>query len=73
MCIYQNRQESVRELEKKRKGGAEKLRGKNRQALQTDTTKCCKITQMFSAAAGSSSAAMADESGDAGGTGEEDK
>ncbi len=58
---------------KKRKGRRREIAGKNRQALQTDTTKCCKITQMFSAAAGSSSAAMADESDDAGGTGEEDK
>ncbi len=58
------------------RGGAEKLRGKNRQALQTDAAKCCKITLMLSVAAGSSSAAMADESGDAGGTGstgDEDK
>ena len=51
-------------MEKKRKGGAEKLREKKRQALQADAAKCQKLTNIFSAAAsacqaGPSSAASA--------------
>ena len=33
----------------KRKGGAEKLRAKKRQALQADAAKCAKLTDMFTA------------------------
>ena len=38
-------------MEKKRKGGAEKLRDKKRLALEADAAKCLKLTSLFSAAA----------------------
>ena len=37
-------------MEKKRKGGAEKLRVKKRLALQGDAAKCQKLTSVFPAA-----------------------
>lgn len=49
-------------MERKRKGGAEKLRDKKKLALQADAAKCVKITDMF-ATAGPSSAPVADDSG----------
>lgn len=54
-------------MERKRKGGADKLRDKKKLALQADAAKCAKITDMF-ATAGPSSAPVADDSG-AGGSG----
>ena len=42
-------------MERKRKGGAEKLRDKKRLALQANAAKCGKISEMF-ATAGPSSA-----------------
>ena len=39
-------------MEKKRKGGAEKLHEKKKQALQADAAKCVKLTDMFSGVAG---------------------
>lgn len=49
-------------MDRKRKGGAEKLRDKKKLALQADAAKCAKITDMF-ATAGPSSAPVADDSG----------
>lgn len=54
-------------MERKRKGGAEKLRDKKKLALRADAAKCGKITDMF-ATAGPPSAPSADDSG-AGGSG----
>ena len=51
-------------MERKRKGGAEKLRDKKRLALQANAAKCGKISEMF-ATAGPSSAPVDDS--DAGG------
>lgn len=53
---------------KKRKGGAEKIRDRKRQALHADAAKCVKITQMF-AGGGASSSATAATAGDDGGGG----
>ena len=39
-------------MEKKSKGGAEKLRDKKRQALEANAAKCGKISRMFAATAG---------------------
>lgn len=47
-------------MEKKSKGGAEKNLKKKKQALEADVAKCAKLTDT-SAAAGPSSAALADE------------
>ncbi|CAL8275670.1 unnamed protein product [Arctogadus glacialis] len=44
-------------MEKKRKGGAEKLRDKKRQALEENGAKCAKISDMFAATAGPASLA----------------
>ncbi|XP_076601055.1 uncharacterized protein LOC143329167 isoform X2 [Chaetodon auriga] len=52
-------------MERKRKGGAEKLRDK-KLALQTNAAKCAKISDMF-AMAGPSSAPVANDSGGGGG------
>ncbi|KAL7404543.1 hypothetical protein ABVT39_016231 [Epinephelus coioides] len=45
-------------MEKKRKGGAEKLRDKKRQALQADAAKCQKLPHLFSAAASTAAPAV---------------
>lgn len=62
--------ETLSGMERKRKGGAEKVREKKKLALQADAAKCAKITDMFASAtaAGPSSAPVADDSG-AGGSG----
>ncbi|KAF3861263.1 hypothetical protein F7725_000039 [Dissostichus mawsoni] len=48
----------------KRKGGAEKLRARKKQALRADAAACVKITDMFSTGAGPSSAPVADIGGE---------
>ena len=48
-------------MDRKRKGGAEKLRDKKRIALQANAAKCGKISEMF-ATAGPSSAPVDDDS-----------
>ena len=48
----------------KRKGGAEKLRPRRKQALRADAAACVKITDMFSTGAGPSSAPVADIGGE---------
>ncbi|KAI9531101.1 hypothetical protein NQZ68_000595 [Dissostichus eleginoides] len=48
----------------KRKGGAEKLRARKKQALRADADACVKITDMFSTGAGPSSAPVADIGGE---------
>jgi len=44
-------------MEKKHKGGGQKLRKKKRHALQADVAKCQRLTNIFSAGASSSSSA----------------
>ena len=44
-------------MEKKWKGGAEKLRDKKRQALEENSAKCAKISDMFAVTAGPASLA----------------
>ena len=46
-------------MEKKRKGGAEKVRDKKRKALQANSATCAKISDMFAATAGPASLAPA--------------
>ena len=40
-------------MERKRKGGAEKIRDKRQRSLEADAAKCTKITDMFRRPAGS--------------------
>lgn len=54
--INHTEREESDKIEKKLKGGAEKIREKKRQALQEDAAKCVKITQMFAGYGGASSA-----------------
>ncbi|CAL8310900.1 unnamed protein product [Gadus morhua 'NCC'] len=46
-------------MEKKRKGGAEKVRDKKRKALEANSATCAKISDMFAATAGPASLAPA--------------